>query len=85
LALLSIEESGSAEQIGGYRAYRRGRYDDDGDDDDEFEVVEVFNRSETLSDWRRPDGAAARLGPKYRQAKKDRSSEIFPLYISHIW
>ena len=60
LALLSIEESGSAEHSGAYRSYRRGRYDDE--DEDEFEVVEVHDRSETLSDWRRPDGGAPRLG-----------------------
>jgi|SRR5271166_515535 len=56
LALLSIEESGSAEHSGAYRSYRRGRYDDE--DEDEFEVVEVHDRSQTLSDWRRPDGGA---------------------------
>jgi 2OG-Fe(II) oxygenase superfamily len=65
LALLSIEESGSAEHTGGYRSYRRGGYDDedDGDgDNDEFEVIEVVHRSETLSDWRRPDGGDPGLG-----------------------
>ena len=60
LALVTIEESGSAEYSGTYR--RRYRYDD-GNDDDEFEVGEVFDRAETLSDWRRPDESDAGLGP----------------------
>jgi predicted 2-oxoglutarate/Fe(II)-dependent dioxygenase YbiX len=60
LALLSIEESGSAEHTGAYRSYRRSRYGDD--DEDEFEVSEVFDRKQTLSNWRRPDGGDAGLG-----------------------
>jgi len=60
LALVSIEESGSAEHTGAYRSYRRGHHGDE--DDEEFEVVEVFDRSETLSDWRRPDGGPSALG-----------------------
>ncbi|MDZ5460530.1 2OG-Fe(II) oxygenase [Azohydromonas lata] len=56
VALLTIEESGSAEYSGyGGRSWR-----DNGDD--EFEIVEVCNRSAVLSDWRCPDGAAAELG-----------------------
>jgi hypothetical protein len=50
VALVCIEESGSAE----YTGYG-GRYDD------EFEVGEVFNRSQTVSDWRRPDGSESML------------------------
>src|SRR5712671_996202 len=42
LALLSIEESGTAEHTGSYRSRYRS-YDDD--DDDEFEVGEVFDCS----------------------------------------
>lgn len=68
LALLRIEESGAAE-YNGYAGRRwRGRYhdddEDDGDDenDDEFRVAEVFDRSLTLSDWRRPDGGVMPLG-----------------------
>jgi len=60
LALLSIEESGSAEHTGGYRSYRRGRHDEE--EDDGFEVSEIHDRSETLSEWRRPDGADAGIG-----------------------
>lgn len=68
VALLRIEESGAAE-YNGYSGPRwRSRYHDDdeedGDDesDDEFRVAEVFDRSLTLSDWRRPDGGVATLG-----------------------
>ncbi len=60
LALLSIEETGSADHTGGYRSWRdRG----DDEDEDEFEVAEVHDRSEILSDWCRPDGGPAGLGP----------------------
>ncbi|CAK0776650.1 2OG-Fe(II) oxygenase [uncultured Gammaproteobacteria bacterium] len=55
LALLSIEEDGWAEHTGDYR---RRRY---GDDNDEFEIGEVSNRSEFLSEWRRPDGLSSPL------------------------
>lgn len=47
LALICIEESGSAE----YSGYGGGRYDED------FEVVEVCGRDQTVSDWRLPDGS----------------------------
>lgn len=60
LALISIGESGSAEYHGSYR--HRYRVHDDDDDNDEFEVVEVHNRWEHLTEWRRPDGAPAALG-----------------------
>jgi hypothetical protein len=56
LALVSIEESGSAE-FSGY--YDRRRRDRDDDDDEEFEVVEIIERSLILSEWRRPDGGEA--------------------------
>jgi predicted 2-oxoglutarate/Fe(II)-dependent dioxygenase YbiX len=58
LALLVIDESGSAEYTGNYRSYRRGRSDDAAG----FDVLEVIERTETLSDWRRPDGGAPGLG-----------------------
>ncbi len=57
LALLSIEETGSANHTGGYRTWR------DRGGDDAFEVVEVHDRSATLSEWCRPDGGPAGLGP----------------------
>ena len=59
LALLSIEESGSAEYTGSYRRRYRS-YEED--DSDEFEAVEVFDRSEHLTEWRRPDREPAGLG-----------------------
>ena len=58
LALVSIEESGIAEHVyGDYYSRRHG-----GDPEEEFEVVEVSDSNETLSDWQRPDGTAASLG-----------------------
>jgi hypothetical protein len=60
LALVSIGESGSAEYHGSYR--RRYRGDDDDDDSADFEVVEVFDRWENLTEWRRPDGGPVALG-----------------------
>ena len=60
LALVSITESGSAEHIG-YYGSRRRRWSDDEDEED-FEVSEVHDRSEALSDWRRPDGSQPALG-----------------------
>ncbi len=70
LALMQIEESGSAEYSGGYqpRGWRRYHDSDDDDDagdsgnDDEFEIGEVFGRGLTLSHWGRPDGSAASFG-----------------------
>jgi hypothetical protein len=68
VALLRIEESGAAE-YNGYAGRRwRSHYHDDDDedgdsgDDEEFRVAEVFDRSLTLSDWRRLDGGVASLG-----------------------
>jgi predicted 2-oxoglutarate/Fe(II)-dependent dioxygenase YbiX len=56
LALVSIEESGSADYTG---YHGRGRWSRDDEDDDEFEVAEVFDRALILSEWRRPDGGKA--------------------------
>ena len=62
LALVSIEESGSAEHTP-YYGRRRWRSDDeDADEDEEFEVGEVFDRALILSEWRRPDGGQTGLG-----------------------
>jgi 2-oxoglutarate-Fe(II)-dependent oxygenase superfamily protein len=57
LALVSIEESGSAEHTG----YSRGRWSRGEEDDEEFEVAEVIDRTLFLSEWRRPDGSEAGL------------------------
>ena len=59
LALVSIEESGAAMHTGSYRSRYRGY---DGDEDDEFEVGEVFDRSELLTEWRRADRQPVALG-----------------------
>lgn len=53
LALVSIEESGYAEHDY-YRSRRRGRWNDD-DEDDEFEIGEVTESNQFLSHWRKPD------------------------------
>jgi predicted 2-oxoglutarate/Fe(II)-dependent dioxygenase YbiX len=58
LALVSIEESGSAEHTG---YYGRGRWSRD-EEDEEFEVAEVLDMALILSEWRRPDGGEAGLG-----------------------
>jgi predicted 2-oxoglutarate/Fe(II)-dependent dioxygenase YbiX len=58
LALVSIEESGSAEHTG---YYGRGRWSRD-EEDEEFEVAAVLDRALILSEWRRPDGGEAGLG-----------------------
>ena len=63
LALVSIEESGSAEYNGSFRPRYRGHREDDEDNDDEsnFEVGEIFDRSVTASEWRRTDGETSPL------------------------
>ncbi|MES2299943.1 MAG: 2OG-Fe(II) oxygenase [Pseudomonadota bacterium] len=63
LALVSIEESGSAEHDYAPRGRSRWyRNDDYGDRDEDFEIGEVFERSLTVSHWRTPDGALAEIG-----------------------
>src|SRR5215469_4491570 len=57
LALVSIEESGTAEYAGGYGS-RHSRWSID----DEFEAGEVCERDAGLSEWRRPDGTSSALG-----------------------
>jgi len=56
LALITIEETGTAEFAG--RWSRGGRY---AAQDDDFEVGEVCERTLNLSDWQRPDGGLAEL------------------------
>ena len=58
LALASIEETGAAEYTG-YYGSARGRWSEP---EDEFEAGEVFDRHESLSEWRRRDGAPSSLG-----------------------
>jgi predicted 2-oxoglutarate/Fe(II)-dependent dioxygenase YbiX len=66
LALITIEENGSAQYNGDYRRPRRGRYRDDDDDEeagdeDDFEVIEIVNQDAVASHWRRPDGQPSPL------------------------
>jgi predicted 2-oxoglutarate/Fe(II)-dependent dioxygenase YbiX len=58
LALVSIEESGSAEHTG-YHGRRRWSRDEEEDDEEEFEAAEVIDRALILSEWRRPDRGEA--------------------------
>jgi hypothetical protein len=58
LALVTIEESGSAEYSGDYG---RGR-GWSGADDDDFEAGEIDDRSVSLSEWRTPDASPSALG-----------------------
>jgi 2OG-Fe(II) oxygenase superfamily len=58
LALVSIEESGSAEYSGDYG---RGR-GWSGPDEDDFEAGEVDDRAVSLSEWRTRDGSPSALG-----------------------
>jgi hypothetical protein len=60
LALVSIQESGSAEYTGYYGHRRRQSIDEEGED--EFEVGEVLDRALILSKWRRPDGGEVGFG-----------------------
>jgi hypothetical protein len=58
LALVSIDESGDAEHVGGYYGYGSTQRDRQGS----FEAGEVIERIQTLSGWCSPDGDTARLG-----------------------
>ena len=58
LALVSQEESGSAEYYG--YSGGRGRYLDEVEDED-FEIIEVYDWKRRLRDWRRPDGSHPNL------------------------
>lgn len=63
LALVSVEESGSAEHALYYGRRRRwSRGEEEDEDEDGFEVSEVFDRALILSEWRRPDGGEAGFG-----------------------
>jgi predicted 2-oxoglutarate/Fe(II)-dependent dioxygenase YbiX len=68
LALVSISESGAAENNGYYGSRRR--WDSWDEDDDDYEVGEVFDRSATLSEWRRPDGTLTEMGESPFQEKE---------------
>ncbi|MFI3135383.1 MAG: 2OG-Fe(II) oxygenase [Methylococcaceae bacterium] len=60
LALVSVEESGSAEYTGSY-GRKRGRYWDDEPEEEDFEIIEVCDRTEKISEWRRRDGKPSPL------------------------
>jgi predicted 2-oxoglutarate/Fe(II)-dependent dioxygenase YbiX len=58
LALVTVEESGTAEYSG---YYGRGR-GSSGPDEDDFEAGEVDDRAVSLSEWRTPDASPSALG-----------------------
>jgi predicted 2-oxoglutarate/Fe(II)-dependent dioxygenase YbiX len=64
LSLLTVCESGSAEYTGRENwHYRRGQRDAGKPESRvEFEVIDVFDGSKTLTEWRRPDGVPTTLG-----------------------
>ncbi|MES2644230.1 MAG: 2OG-Fe(II) oxygenase [Myxococcota bacterium] len=62
LAMVSIEESGSAEPLYDERRHGHwGRYEDE-DEDQDFEIHEIFERVETVSGWVRADEQEVTLG-----------------------
>jgi predicted 2-oxoglutarate/Fe(II)-dependent dioxygenase YbiX len=64
LALLTVWESGSAEYTGRENWHSRRGQRDAGKPEarHEFEVIDIFDWSKTLSEWRRPDGLPTTLG-----------------------
>ena len=62
VALLTIEESGAAEHTGYSSSHRWGHGRHQDNDDDEFEIGEIFDRTFSLNHWGRPDGHPAALG-----------------------
>ncbi len=61
LAMVSIEESGSAEPIWEGRSRRR-YWEHDHEESEAYEVVEVHERTQSLDAWRRPDDSPEPLG-----------------------
>jgi len=61
LTLVAIEESGGAEYTGYYGSRRRRQWSDE-EDEEGFEVGEVYDRTESLGHWRSPDGGQPELG-----------------------
>jgi hypothetical protein len=57
LALVSLEEEGGAE----YYGYGGGRSWDEPDEDD-FEIIEVYDTTQKVGEWRKPDGSMPNLG-----------------------
>ena len=55
LGIVHIEESGSAEYYGSH-------YDDEDGSEDDYEMGEIYDRNEFLSDWRNVDDQPADLG-----------------------
>ncbi len=62
VALMRIDESGSAEHSGYFGPRGGGRHHDDDDDESDFEIGEIFERGLVLSHWRTPGGSHVPLG-----------------------
>jgi hypothetical protein len=75
LALVTVEEDGWAEYHGNYR--RRTHW---GDDDADFEIGEVTDSAQFLSDWQQTDGTAVKLGP----LPFDQSEVVPPEFFDEI-
>ncbi len=64
LALVSVEESGSAE-YNGWGQRRRGYWNDDDDDAQstaDFEIIEVTEENQYIAYWHAPDGSCPNFG-----------------------
>ncbi|HRX69893.1 MAG: 2OG-Fe(II) oxygenase [Candidatus Competibacteraceae bacterium] len=59
LTLITIEESGEAIETG---YYGRRRWSRDDEDEDDFEIGEIYDRSAFLSHWQRPDNQPSDFG-----------------------
>ena len=57
LALVSLEEEGGAEYYG-----YSGRRSWDEPDEDDFEIIEVYDTIQKVGEWRKPDGSQPNLG-----------------------
>ena len=60
LALVSLEEEGGAEYLGYYGYSGRRSWDEP--DEDDFEIIEVYDSIQKVGEWRKPDGSRPSLG-----------------------
>jgi hypothetical protein len=60
LALVSLEEEGGAEHHGYYGYSGRRSWDET--DEDDFEIIEVYDTTQKVGEWCKPDGSLPNLG-----------------------